>query len=51
MTELRTDFPPEVMTLADRVRGFIRETVPDVEERIYKGRFAAGYHDKRSGCF
>ncbi len=51
MEGFRTDFPPETLALVERVRGFIRETVPDVEERIYKGRCAAGYHDKRSGCF
>ena len=51
MEGFRTDFPPEILALVERVRGFIRETVPDVEERIYKGRFAAGYHEKRSGCF
>lgn len=51
MKGFRTDFPPDVLALADRVRQFIRETVPDVEERIYKGNCAAGYHEKRSGCF
>ncbi len=51
MEGFRTDFPPEILELVDRLRGFIRETVPDVEERIYKGRCAAGYHEKRSGCF
>ena len=47
----RTNFPPEILALAERLRGFIRETVPDAEERVYKGGCAAGYHDKRSGCF
>ena len=51
MEGFRTDFPPEILELVDRLRGFIRETVPDVEERIYKDRYAAGYHEKRSGCF
>ena len=51
MAEFRTDFPPDVRALSDRVRQFIQETVPDVEERVYKGGCAAGYHEKQSGCF
>ena len=50
MKAFRTDFPPEILDLVERLRGFIRETVPDVEERVYKGGCSAGYHDKQSGC-
>lgn len=51
MNTFRTDFSPEVLDLLDRLRGFIRETVPEVEERVYKGGCSAGYHTKQRGCF
>jgi len=37
--------------VADALRRIIRETVPGVEERIYAGARAAGYHDAQAGAF
>ncbi len=52
MTELAPlDLPKELASVADALRRLILETVPGAEERIYKGRTSAGYHDRQFGAF
>jgi len=43
--------PPAVLALAERVRGCLREWVPEAEERIYKGARGAGYRTPACGTF
>jgi hypothetical protein len=42
------DLPPEILALLDRLRRFIRESVPEAEERVYKGGTSMGYHARGS---
>ena len=52
MTKLEPlDLPRKLATVADALRRIILEVVPGVEERIYKGRTSAGYHDRQFGAF
>jgi hypothetical protein len=45
------DLPPKLARTVNALRRVILETVPGVEERIYKGRTSAGYHDRQFGAF
>ena len=51
MASPETEYPPEIQAVSDRLRRFIRETVPEAEERIYKDGRSMGYHDPRCGAF
>ena len=51
MPELDPTLPPETRALADRFRRFLRETVPEAEERLYKGGRGAGYRTRACGTF
>jgi len=44
-------YPPEIQAVSDRLRRFIRETVPEAEERIYKDGHSMGYHAPQCGAF
>ena len=48
--DLPADGPGGARALFDRVRGFVRETIPEVEERVYKGGAGAGYHLRGRGA-
>jgi hypothetical protein len=45
------DVDPALAATADALRRIILESVPGAEERIYKGRTSAGYHDRQVGAF
>jgi hypothetical protein len=45
------DCAPDLAKVADALRRIILDVVPGVEERIYKGRASAGYHDRQFGAF
>jgi hypothetical protein len=52
MTDLQPlDVSPGLSTTANALRRIILEAVPGAEERIYKGRTSAGYHDRQVGAF
>jgi len=42
---------PDISPVVEQLRTLIREVVPGVEERVYKGETSAGYHDPQAGCF
>ena len=44
-----SDLPPEIRALFERVRQLVKDTVPEIEERIYKGGRGIGYHDREIG--
>ncbi len=44
-------YPPAIQALTERLRRFIRESVPEAEERVYKGGSGMGYHAPRCGAF
>ena len=48
MTSL-DDLAPEIRALVAEVRRIIKDTAPEIEERIYKGRMGVGYHDRTVG--
>ncbi|HSG16081.1 MAG TPA: DUF1801 domain-containing protein [Anaerolineae bacterium] len=41
--ELLADYPPQIQELADGVRAIIEQTVPDIEEKVYRGWRLIGY--------
>ena len=45
------DYPPEIEALNLRLRAFIRESIPEAEERVYRDGRSAGYHEARCGVF
>jgi hypothetical protein len=45
------DHPPEIRSLAERLRRIIRETVPEAVENAYPGWRAIGYRHPESGYF
>jgi hypothetical protein len=51
MSSASPDYPPEILALAERLRRFVRETVPEAEERRYKDGCSAGYHAPKRGAF
>lgn len=48
-TDYLSDLPPEIRALVDAVRRIVKDTAPEVEERIYKGGYGIGYHDRKTG--
>jgi len=42
---------PQLSRVVEGLRVLIREVVPGVEERVYKGETSAGYHDQQAGAF
>jgi hypothetical protein len=46
-----SDQPPELRQLAERLRGLIRETVPEAVESAYPGWHAIGYRHPERGYF
>ncbi len=44
-------YPHDIQALTERLRRFIRESVPEAEERVYKGGSGMGYHAPRCGAF
>jgi hypothetical protein len=51
MPDLDPALPPATRALAERLRAFLRETVPEAEERLYKGGRGAGYRTRAAGTF
>lgn len=45
------DLSPAIRALAERLRLFIRETLTDAEERLYKDGASAGFHAPGAGAF
>ena len=45
--EFLSSFPPEIQTLANQLRAFVKETVPDVRESVYTGWKLIGYRVKK----
>ncbi|HEX2079771.1 MAG TPA: DUF1801 domain-containing protein [Longimicrobium sp.] len=41
----------DVRALAEEIRGLVRKTVPEAEERANPGWVSIGYHDAQSGYF
>jgi len=41
--------PSEIGALIETVRRIVKDTVPEVEERIYKGGLSIGYHVPKFG--
>lgn len=42
---------PELSPLVEQLRELLRGLSPDIEERVYAGSVAAGYHDPHAGAF
>ena len=40
---------PEIRALVEEVRRIIKDTAPEVEERMYKGGAGIRYHDRETG--
>ena len=40
---------PEIRALVAEVRRIVKDTAPEIEERIYKGGAGIGYHDREIG--
>lgn len=47
--DLLAAYPPPVRALAASLRAFVRDAVPGIEERVYQGWRALGYHDAQAG--
>ena len=43
------DRSPEIRALVEAVRRIVKDTAPEIEERIYKGGAGIGYHDREIG--
>ena len=42
--------PPATVALLDRVVRLVHDTLPDADERVYKGGVSRGYHAPRIGA-
>jgi len=47
--ELLARYPPEVSELARTLHAFVRDLVPELEERVYAGWRGIGFHDPQAG--
>lgn len=43
------DYPPEIQSLAGRLRRLVRAALPEAEERVYPGWRALGYRHPEAG--
>ena len=37
------DYPPEIQEMADGLRAMVKQAVPDIEEKVYRGWRLIGY--------
>ena len=47
--QLLADYPPEIQSLANRLRQLVKEVLPEAEERTYPGWRAVGYRHPQAG--
>lgn len=43
------DYPPQIQELAQELRTLVKDVVPDIDEKVYRGWQLIGYRAKRTG--